>query len=65
MNSTLFSLILTEDFICGFVFNLCTDTPNYTQERADDFVTRVLSTKPSSIEDDDFMDNLYIDNIRD
>jgi hypothetical protein len=54
----MFKVFFTEKFICSYLFNVCPNN-EVTQLKADDFVTRVLASKPSIIADDDYVDNLY------
>ena len=50
--------ILSSQRVCTEYLNLC-DTPNITQLDVNEYVTRVLSDKPESIKNNDFVDSLY------
>jgi len=55
----MFEFLITEDFVCGYVFPLCGDVPKYVRLELDDFVQDVLSDKPELIASDDYLDKLY------
>ena len=58
----LFQLLVTEEYICSYVFPLCKEDPSVRDIWGSDtnsYVNRVLSDKPEAIKEDDFIDKLY------
>lgn len=50
--------ILSSQRVCTEYLHLC-DTPEITQLDVNDYVARILSDKPKSIKNNDFVDSLY------
>ena len=50
--------IFHPDYFCSYTLRLC-DTPKFDEFYADPFVQRVLSSKPASLQSNDYMNNLY------
>jgi hypothetical protein len=50
--------MLDKKYICGNVFPSCRE-PDYIELNTDEYIGRVLSTKPDQIKDNNFIDNLY------
>lgn len=58
LQASLFNLILSKDYFCSKMVPACT-TPYFANYLAADYKTRVLVTKPSSLRNDDYINNLY------
>jgi len=61
--ASLLNLLITEDYICSYLMPLCSDDDdNMAYEKIDlhSFVNMMISEKPASIQDDNFLDNLYL-----
>lgn len=56
--------MLTQLRICDELLGFCA-TPNVTTHTVEEFNTRVLSTKPEIIQNDDFVNSLYKDILAD
>lgn len=53
----MFSLVLTEDYLCGYVMPLCDE--KFKNLPVEDFIRKILIDKPDLIKQDDFLDKIY------
>jgi hypothetical protein len=53
----MFTLIVTDDFICSYLMPLCDHT--YDALTVEDYAWRLLKQKPALIADDDYLNKLY------
>jgi hypothetical protein len=53
-----FEAFVSPNYICDEMWGLC-DSPNIEALDLDTYVSNILSTKPDSIKNNDFIDNLY------
>ncbi|CDW83826.1 UNKNOWN [Stylonychia lemnae] len=58
LNAGIFQLVLSREYLCSRVVPVCT-TPYYSQYLAQDYATRILQSKPTSIQSDTFINSLY------